>query len=390
MLRILAVASLALALVACSKKKKPPPRPIDPPTARPRAAPNPADLPVALAVSRLGVFVAMAGGRVEKRPLGPSAARRVVPSGPWRMTKRAPSELANAKLDASTDAASNDKPPLAEPDSADAKVDAAGADTARTTANVVANGKGVRAMAAARDGSLLAVTHEFAHGREIWLYDQATLSIHGRLGKEADGQRRLLLSDNGKLLVAQGGSVTLWDTEAKQMLREPPANQPQEVRMSADGSMLAIQQRGEPSFERPMKGGGHEWVMPSPSIVIMQSDGKLLRLEKDLNPLADYALTPNGRMLLIGHYSGGLDVVPFVGEPKKAEGLLLASLAVSPDSKRAAVGSTDGFVHLVDLADPKKTVRLSNDDQPKQMAFSHDGKTLYLITRTSVNVLALP
>ncbi len=389
MLRFVAAAALALALVACSKKKKPPPRPTGPPTARPRATPNPARLPVALAVSKLGVFVAMADGRVEKRPLGPTASRHIVASGVRTMTKQAASEVAPAKMDASAEDAKSAKPPVAI-NSADAKASADALGAGVAASRVITNGKGVRALAAAKDGSLLAVTHAFAHGREIWLYDQATLSIRGRLGKEADGQHRLALSDDGKLLVAQGGSVTLWDTESKEKLRELPVKEPQGVRMSADGSVLAIQQRGEPSFERPMKGGGHEWVMPSPSIVVMQSDGKRLRLEKDLNPLADYALTPDGKLLLIGHYSGGLDVVPFVGKQRKTDDLLLASLTVAPDSKRAAVGSTDGFVHLVDLADPKKTVRLSNDDQPQQMAFSHDGKTLYVLTRTKVNVLSLP
>ncbi len=389
MLRFIAAAVLALALVACSKKKKPLPRPTGPPTAKPRAAPSPAELPVAIAVSKIAVFVAMADGRVEKRPLGPSASKRVAASAVRTMTKQAASEHATAKMDASTDAA---KPPAAKLDAADAtaNADASGADAAGSASSVITNGKGVRAMAAAADGSLLAVTHEFAHGREIWLYDQATLSIRGRLGKEADGQHRLALSDNGKLLVAQGGSVTLWDTESNQKLRELPAKEPQEVRMSADGKVFAIQQRGEPSFERPMKGGGHEWVMPSPSIAVMRSDGKQLHIEKELNPLADYALTPDGKTLLVGHYSGGLDVIRLGGKAKKSSGLLLAALAVSPDSKRAAVGSTDGFVHLVNLAKPNDTKRLLHDDQPQQMAFSQDGKTLYVITRTKVNVLATP
>jgi dipeptidyl aminopeptidase/acylaminoacyl peptidase len=389
MVRFIVATTVALALVACGKdKKKTPPRPTSPPTAAPRAAPNPAQQPVAIAVSKFAVFVALADGRVEKRPLGKDASKSLAAS----REKSAPTTQNSARPKASSDAFkvaargsdSRASQSTAAPDSG------ASREALTKPSGVLTNGKGIRAMAAASGGSLLAVTHEFARSREVWLYDQATLTISRRLGTETDGSHRLLLSADGSRLVAQGRNVTIWDTGSGEKLQELSVHKPQDVRMSADGSVLAIQQRGEESFERPMKGGGHEWVMPSPSIVVMQADGKRLRLEKDLNPLADYALTPDGRALLVGHYSGGLDVIPFVGEAKKTDGLLLATIAVSPNSKRAAVGSTDGFVHLVDLTNPKQTVRLVNDDEPEQMAFSHDGKTLYLITRTSLNVLQLP
>lgn len=344
--------ALMLALAACSRKRSPRPRhsasraPVaTPATPTPTAAPvtptaeqPPAETPTALAVSRVGVFVGTSSGNVEKRPLGSGASA-----------------------------------PL----------------SAEDASHIIAKGDHVVALSAALNGSLLAVTHSFRGVRSVWLYDQATLAVRGQL-PGADGSRRLMLSADGRLLMAYGASITLWGTANSAKLADVAAEDPEEVRMNAAGTLLAIKQQSNPAFERPMKGGGHEWIMPSSDISVMQRDGTIVQRATELYHVPDYALSPDGRLLIIGNTAGGIDVLGRGVAPKKSAKLGAKRLAVSHDSKRAAVARREGRVLLVDLLNPSKTSTLPSSGEPRQMAFAAGDRALYVMTEAGVEVLPIP
>lgn len=344
--------ALMLALAACSRKRSPRPRhsasraPVaTPATPTPTAAPvtptakqPPAETPTALAVSRVGVFVGTSSGNVEKRPLGSGASA-----------------------------------PL----------------SAEDASHIIARGENVVALSAALNGSLLAVTHGFRGVRSVWLYDQATLAVRGQL-PAADGSRRLMLSADGKVLMAYGANITLWSTANSTKLAEVAAKHPQDVRMNAAGTLLAIKQRqGKLPFERPMKGGGYEWIVPSADISVVQRDGTVVQRATELYSVADYALSPDGRLLIIGR-ADRIDILGRGVAPKKSAKLGLESLTVSHDSKRAAVRTHDSTLLLVDLLSPSKTSTLPSPGVPRQMAFAADDRTLYVMTEAGVEVLPIP
>lgn len=202
------------------------------------------------------------------------------------------------------------------------------------------NVRGLRSVAFAADGSLLAITS--GHDREVtkwdWAHDRRETMLEGQLTQAV----ATAFSPDGHTLAAAflDGTINLWHLSTGQRFAtlHPPSKPSLVLAFSQDGSLLASAGRENSSV----------WLWETSR---GESRGALHDCRSDITALA---FTPDGtRMMLAGldgilhlrELSTGVDRVAFAASDGP-----LRVLSVSPDGRTLAAGGTDRKLRLWDLA----------------------------------------
>jgi RNA polymerase sigma factor (sigma-70 family) len=225
-------------------------------------------------------------------------------------------------------------------------------------------GKGLRAVAVARDGRTLATG---GHADDIRIWEAAT-------GKELHSfptRGRFAFTADSKALIGGGwddGKLHVWDVATGQERRcfQAHAGWVARVVVAPDGKSFAT-----------VGGGDHVvrvWDLTS---------GKALQNfgGKQKSFVTGVAFSPDGKSLVTLHQDEQALRIWDVGSGKELHLLqghahAIANLAISPDGKTLASGGYDGTLCLWEMASGKKRWHGKIGSSLDEMAFAPDGRTL--------------
>jgi WD40 repeat protein len=175
----------------------------------------------------------------------------------------------------------------------------------------------------------------------VFLWDAATgAQLHERLVAHEEGTYGLAFSPDGRTFVTGGfgdGRVLRWDTETWEPIGEPLAEGLQTVlaeTFSTDGSMLAA--------------GGFDG-----SVIVWDTSSWERVLEVTIEDLVvSLAVSPDGRILAVGTSAGQVEFIDVgtgerIGEPVSGQRDWTNTVAFSPDGMTLVAGSEDGSIALL-------------------------------------------
>ena len=219
------------------------------------------------------------------------------------------------------------------------------------------------------DGRLLAVSGE---GGRITLWNARSLRAAGELKGLRFDAEALAFSPDGRFLAAgevnwQPPRIRVWDVRRRALTRFRAEARPDTITFSPDGRLIAAATEG---------------------IEIRDArSGRMVKWLNTENPLRSAAFSPDGNLLAVGGYDGGLqffstgDWKP-VGRPIEAHAARITHPVFSPDGRMVATAAADGTVALWDV-DTRKPIGTPVTVEPGTYAsavFSPDGSQLFAIT----------
>lgn len=220
----------------------------------------------------------------------------------------------------------------------------------------------VRALVFSPDGKELAIA---SNKNEVAIFDTSSGKATHHLAVSA---HLLAWGASGLLL-----NETLFDPKTEKPSRElglPPA---QGSKWASPNALYLLRSDAKPSYERPMKGGGHEWVMPPSTIELVEvSTGK--RREIASGTHGDARVANDGTVVL-----SGFRVIAPNGQAREVKGPPGTgnAWALSPDGKRIAVIDGSYAMYLVDVATGKQSSLDKPGGRVSSMVFAPSGRELY-------------
>ena len=243
----------------------------------------------------------------------------------------------------------------------------------------------LRGIAISPDGKSLAV---LSGGGRVRFFDARTYAQIGDLMLGTDfGGASLAFSPDGRTLAVGGHLVRLIDAQTRELLAETTVGGvAMRMAFTKDGSRLVI-------VFAPGEGGGD-----ADAQITIRDAATLAPIGRSIEPEAfvgafvgvwyaspQFALTPDDRFLMTASEDGELAQWDRQTRRKtrtwRIETGLAPALAVSPDGRTAAVGSTHG-VQLVDLrAGTVRTAASDSAGSPSWVLFSPDGEMVVATNR---------
>jgi WD40 repeat protein len=227
----------------------------------------------------------------------------------------------------------------------------------------------VRALVFSPDGKELAVA---SNENDITIFDTTSGQETHHIAQSA----YVLAWGAAGLLVNE----TLFDPTTEKPSRElglPPA---QGRKWASRNASYLLRTDAKPSHERPMKGGGREWIIPPSKVELVEvATGK--RREIPNATSGDARVANDGTVVL-----PGFRVVTPTGQTRDVKGIpgIGNEWALSPDGKRVAVMDGSYSVHLVDLATGKQSSLDKPSGRVSSMIFAPSGRELYACSSEGV------
>jgi WD40 repeat protein len=165
------------------------------------------------------------------------------------------------------------------------------------------------------------------------------------------------LSDGTLVSAGRDGAVRRWDASGSQVLIQ--LSEPAFALMTAGDTVAVSGTNGAVLVRLP---SGTTWAPPE----LHTGDKVFLDLSPDGRYLAGLAVSGRAHIWKIGEPDGYA-----ISDPPK-----MKSMAFSPESDRAAWGSPDGGVRVLDLASRSLRILRGHQYPMARVAFSPDGKTL--------------
>lgn len=220
----------------------------------------------------------------------------------------------------------------------------------------------VRALAFSPDGKELAVA---SNANDITIFDATSGAAVHHIAASA----YVLAWGAAGLLVNE----TLFDTSTEKPSRElglPPA---QGRKWASQNAAYLLRADAKPSYERPMKGGGHEWIVPPSKVELIDvATGK--RREIPNATSGDARVASDGTVVL-----PGFRVIAPDGKAREVKGIpgIGNEWTLSPDGKHVAVMDGSYSVYLVDLATGKQSSLDKPSGRVSALVFAPNGRELY-------------
>jgi len=231
----------------------------------------------------------------------------------------------------------------------------------------------LRALAVAGDGRTLAASYGDPPRSAVVLWHvpadpKATAPTQLAKFEGVDAQSLALSRDGGRLAVATrtatGMTVAVFDTAKQERTYGESVARAARVALSDDGTVLVVMAHGAPAEDRPMPGGGHEWVV-NPPLLTWRSLTTHQHAQITGVHFSDFAVSEDGSSAVLGLYSNGYDVYRFaqggaagsqlVG---RVRGLELSTMAVTRDLGWLAFDDGNGLLELVQLPQGKRRYRV--------------------------------
>jgi len=220
----------------------------------------------------------------------------------------------------------------------------------------------VRALVFSPDGKELAVA---SNANDITIFDTTSGTQTHHLVQST----YVLAWGAAGLLVNE----TLFDPTTQKPSRElglPPA---QGTKWASQNAAYLLRADAKPSYEQPMKGGGHEWIVP-PSKVEVVDVATGNRREIPNATSGDARVANDGTVVV-----PGFRVIAPNGQSRDVKGIPGSGneWTLSPDGKHVAVIDGSYSVYLVDLATGKQSSLDKPSGRVSALVFAPNGRELY-------------
>ena len=221
-------------------------------------------------------------------------------------------------------------------------------------------------LAFSPDGQVIAAG---SNDNTIWLWDVASQAEMGRLEGHSGDVLDLAYSPDGRWLYSIGADASLrvWEPVSRRLVQTIRGftSLPDDIVLSQDGSLLIVSTDS---------GQVRLWQVSGEQLV--ETESAALASAN----LQSMAISPDGRSLALVDADERIILWNIASRRVQAEVLDHAweiySLAVSPDGRLAAAGST-GYIRVFELSSGRFLHRLEgHTDEVRRLAFSPDGRTL--------------